>query len=55
MKLKIISIVTTIITGTHYLRKSLSNCLKNGSKSKITDNMIVEMNILQTNWQRQMS
>ena len=42
MKLKIISTVMIIGTGTHFSRISLSNCLKNGQNHKIMDDTIIE-------------
>ena len=51
MKLKIISTVMIIGTGTHFSRISLSNCLKNGQNHKIMDDTIIEKHLLQTNWQ----
>ena len=53
MKLKIISTVTIISTGTHFFGISLSNCLKNGQNHKIMDDTIIEKHLLQTNWQCQ--
>ena len=51
MKLKIISTVTIISTGTHFLGNHYQIALKMGRNHKITDDMIVEMHLLQTNWQ----
>ena len=48
MKLKVTSAVTIISTGTHFFMKSLQNCLEMGENHKITDDMIVEIHILQT-------
>ena len=53
MKLKIISTVTIISTGTHFLVNHYQIALKMGQNHKITDYMIVEMHLLQTNWQFQ--
>ena len=51
MKLKIISTVTIISTGTHFLGNHQQFALKIGQNHQITYDMIVEMHTLQTNWQ----
>ena len=50
MKLKNISTVTIISTGAHFLGNHYQIALKMGQNHKITDNMIIEIHILQTEW-----
>ena len=56
MKLETISTVTiisTISTVTNLLGNHYQVAVKMGQNHKITDDMIVEMHLLQTNWQCQ--